>query len=84
MGVNLLKSERSSKKEIKRVKAALKEYKEGKTIPLNKTKKLEQELISENNTKETSKSNLFKTNELKSFLTPFYFVKKRLLSSLFK
>jgi len=41
MRVNLLKSERSSKKEIKRVKIALKEYEEGKTILLNKTKKLE-------------------------------------------
>jgi hypothetical protein len=36
MGVNLLKYERSSKKEIKRVKMSLKEYKEGKTIPLTK------------------------------------------------
>jgi hypothetical protein len=36
MGVNLLNSERASKKEIKRVKMALKEYKEGKTIPLTK------------------------------------------------
>jgi hypothetical protein len=39
--------------------------------------------ISENNTKETPQSNLFKTNELKSFFDPFSFV-KRLLSSLFK
>jgi len=36
MGVNLLRYERSSKKEIKRVKMSLKEYKEGKTIPLTK------------------------------------------------
>ena len=36
MRVNLLKYERSSKKEIKRVKMSLKEYKEGKTIPLTK------------------------------------------------
>jgi ubiquitin len=32
----LLKSERATRKDIKRVKAALKEYKEGKTIPLSK------------------------------------------------
>jgi hypothetical protein len=32
----LLKSERTTRKDIKRVKAALKEYKEGKTIPLTK------------------------------------------------
>jgi len=30
----LIKSEKASKKDIKRVKMALKEYKEGKTIPL--------------------------------------------------
>jgi hypothetical protein len=36
MRANLLNSERASKKEIKRVKMALKEYKEGKTIPLTK------------------------------------------------
>jgi vancomycin permeability regulator SanA len=39
--LGLLKSERATRKDIKRVKAALKEYKEGKTILLNKTKKLE-------------------------------------------
>jgi len=37
----LLKSERATRKDIKRIKAALKEYKDGKTISLNKTKKLE-------------------------------------------
>ena len=34
--LGLLKSERATRKDIKRVKAALKEYKEGKTIPLSK------------------------------------------------
>jgi len=37
----LIKSEKASKKDVKRVKMALKEYKDGKTISLNKTKKLE-------------------------------------------
>jgi hypothetical protein len=32
----LIKSEKASKRDIKRVKMALKEYKEGKTIPLSK------------------------------------------------
>jgi len=32
----LIKSEKASKRDIKRVKMALKEYKEGKTIPLTK------------------------------------------------
>ena len=32
----LIKSEKASKRDIKRVKIALKEYKEGKTIPLSK------------------------------------------------
>jgi hypothetical protein len=36
LNLTLLKSEKATKKEIKRVKMALKEYKEGKTIPLTK------------------------------------------------
>jgi hypothetical protein len=32
----LIKYEKASKRDIKRVKIALKEYKEGKTIPLSK------------------------------------------------
>jgi hypothetical protein len=36
LNLTLLKSEKATKKEIKRVKATLKEYKDGKTISLTK------------------------------------------------
>jgi hypothetical protein len=36
LSLTLLKSEKATKKEIKRVKAALKEYKKGKTTPVTK------------------------------------------------